>query len=193
MEEKNEEGTRVVLVESLLKEIKDSIYNKTPFSLVRFGDGGIKVIHALASGDFQQLSEISKKEGIPIEEIRTVVKLWASSANLSNYIDTPEVYFSGDFWPRIRKNRPMSKKTIKRLKLWSHLYSIAGFKIKNYCNPECNFLMCLTKYGNLSLPDILKGKNVCCITSVADLNRSLAPCQIKFNILQISGLPGSPL
>jgi len=181
------ENIKVVTIESLLKEIKSSMINKTPFSLVRFGDGGIKVIHALASGDFSQLSDISSKEGIPLTEIRAIVKLWAATANLSNYVDTPEVYFSKYFWPRIRKNRTMSQKTIKRLKLWEHLYKIAGFEVKGYCNPECNFLMCLSSYGNLSLPELLKGKNVCCITSVKDLNKYLVPYNLKFNILQISG------
>ncbi len=186
-EDEKEKNVKVIKIEYLLKEIKKSMEDKTPFSLIRFGDGGIKVIHALASGDFSQLSDISKKEGIPIEEINVVVKLWAVAASNANYIDTPQVYFSSSFWPRIRKHKPMTQRTVRRLKLWDHLYRIAGFDTDRFCNPESNFLMCLSRYKELCLPDLLRGKRVCCITAVEDLNKYTKPFGLSLNILHIAG------
>lgn len=158
---------RVFKTKAILNILSIAINNNKPFGLVRFGDGTIKAIHAFLNKDEQQLKDISFQEGIPIMMFDKIIDLWKTSANNCNYIDTPEVYFNGKFWMRTKKinKEKISEKTTLRLKMWLDLYRAIGINNESYCNPEINFLSCL---GRNSLPDILKGKKICCITARDD-------------------------
>jgi len=140
--------TKVVKLRDLIDEIDECAKNKKPFSLIRYGDGGVKYIHALLNNDIEQINQICKKEGIPHDKLYDVLKSWAYFSSNANYIDTPQVYYDKQFWPRCRKNfKPLSGKTDKRLRMWRELYDLAEFDNVNYCNPEINFLLCL-RIGN---------------------------------------------
>ncbi len=171
----------------VLQKLEDSINAKIPFSLVRFGDGGIKLIHAYFYNDNDQLDQIIKKEGIPRDKIKSLIDLWAISATTADFVDTPYVYFSDEFWPRVRGHKSMSKRTIERLKMWRRIYRIANFDVKNYCNPEVNFLSCLNIFENKGFPDILKDKKICIITSRSDLKKVLSSYTTYIDIVNIPG------
>ena len=172
-------------VSSILNKLIYSINQKESFGLIRFGDGGLKLIDAYLNSDFEQLEKISEKEGIPSELFSKIIESWKVSANICDYIDCPEVYFSGRFWKRTRrKGREISLETRKKLKNWEELYNNVGITNSNYCNPEVNFLMCLTSQKP-SLLDIIKDKKVCCISNYSSLINVITNCDLE--ILQIPG------
>jgi hypothetical protein len=164
----------VVKTNTILSQLESAIITKQPFGLVRFGDGTIKAIHSFLTNDIEQIAEISKQEGIPIQNFERIIEFWKTSANLCDYIDTPEVYFSGKFWERTRKKKKqMSEKTLKRLKEWKKLYDRIGITNENYCNPEVNYLSCILRTNMKTLPDIMKNRKICCITSRIDVKIKL--------------------
>jgi hypothetical protein len=179
--------TRIIRVSDILNSLDDSIINNKPWALLRFGDGGCKVIHSFLYEDIEQMDEISKMEGSPLSKFEKIINFWATSANCCNYIDTPEVYFSNKFWNRSRSlsKKKMSEKTINRLKIWKSLYSQIKIKNTNYCNPEINFLSCLEKFEKKSLPNILENRKLCCITSRNDIKEKLSRYDI--DVIKIVG------
>jgi len=56
-------------VGEILNKLEYCICNKKPFSHIRFGDGGIKFLHAILFNDHKQLAMISKREGLPPEKL----------------------------------------------------------------------------------------------------------------------------
>jgi len=158
----------VTRVKTILLDLERSIEEKKPFSLIRFGDGGIKFIHSVLYNDWKQLRVITKKEGIPLTKVLDIFKMWGFYARRANYIDTPQVYFDINFWQRIKKlpDRPMSKETVRRLKMWKDLYSRAEFDNDNYCNPEAHFLMIVKlSRSRKNLLDVMRRRKICFITN----------------------------
>ena len=62
----NYNNVKVEKTKIILNKLEKSIKTKTPFSILRFGDGTIKAIHAFLNNDYNQLKEISDQEGIPM-------------------------------------------------------------------------------------------------------------------------------
>ena len=162
----------VAKIREVMKDLEKHIQEKQPFSLIRFGDGGIKYLHSVLYDDWRQLSIISKKEGIPLAKVLDIFELWGFYARHANYIDTPQVYFDEEFWPRLKKppNKPMSKATVSKLKMWRELYNRAEFDNESYCNPEIHYLMILRiSKKRKNLIDIMKRRKVCFITDRAEV------------------------
>jgi hypothetical protein len=156
---------KIYKIDEILSKLKNCIDYKLPFSHIRFGDGGIKLLHALHYNDFSQILGISKREGIPLDKITYVCELWGYYARRADFIDTPEVYYNGEFWPRLRSmDKQISDKTLERLLMWPELYYNFEFDNNNFCNPESNYLMVL-KNNNFNLLDLIKDKKVCLITA----------------------------
>lgn len=168
----------------VINKLKRSMKNKTPFALIRWGDGALKLLHSYFYNDESQLLSISKKEGIPVNKIKQIIDLWAASANISDFIDSPCIYGTEVFWQRVRKNKTISVETKAKLDKWHILYELAGFNNNIYCNPEINFLLCLDKLGKNSLPELLKNKKICLITSRTDAYEALIEYDI--DILQVA-------
>jgi len=164
----------VVKLKYLINEIDECIKNKKPFSLIRYGDGGIKYIHSLLNNDTEQINQIVLKEGIPHHKLYDVLNSWAFFSSRANYIDTPQVYYDGEFWPRCRKNyKPMSGKTDRRLKMWKELYNLAEFDIDTYCNPEINFLLCLKLGNQRNILNVMNKRKIAFITACPRVKRNL--------------------
>lgn len=104
---------RIYKTVEILTSLKEAIDTRAPFSLIRFGDGGIKLIHAYFYNDRDQLDQIVEKEGIPYDKIKSLIDLWAIASSNANYIDTPEVYFTETFWPRVKGHKKISEKQFK--------------------------------------------------------------------------------
>ena len=177
---------QITKTKQILIELNFAIKNKSSWSLLRMGDGGLKLIHAFVHNEEKQLLEISKQEGIPLHLFKDILNFWKISANNCNYIDSPAVYFTNEFWDRTRgRKKKMSQQTLLKLKNWKEIYSSIGIENNNYCNPEINFLMCLTKFGSYSLPKIMENKKICCISARNDINKVLSKYDI--DVLRIPG------
>lgn len=167
-------------ISHILKDLERHIIESKPFSLIRFGDGGLKFIEAVINDDEDQLEVIVDKEGIPRNKIIEVFELWGLYARQANYIDSPEVYFTNEFWPRLKgPTKQMSQKTLGKLEGWEELYNRAEFDNTSYCNPEVNFLMILKRHREKNLFNILENRKVACITSFPEVTSHLKDFDIS--------------
>ena len=180
---------KVYRISDILIELNRCIDTRKPFSLIRFGDGGIKLMHAVLYDDKEQIDAIVKREGLPKNKVDEIISLWAIYSNKADYIDTPHVYFSGEFWGRYIRYREnkynvknISEKTRKRLEIWYDLYSQCGIKVNSvkYCNPEANWLSLLKSDTYPNLLQIMKGRKICCISTYNREIFSLAEFDIKY-------------
>jgi len=161
-------------VDDIFDKLENCIKYKKPFSHMRFGDGGIKLLHSILYNDKEQLQIIVVKEGLPSYKIVEIFKLWGHYARHADMIDTPEVYFNGKFWPREKKpGKPINAPTERKLRNWKSLYYDSEFDNENYCNPESNFLMILKRENKLNLFDLMKDKKICLITAKPEIKSML--------------------
>ena len=177
---------KIAKVEDILKNVEECIKNDDPFSLIRFGDGGIKFIHAMLFNDKKQIKQIIEREGLPTDKLDIVLKLWGKYARAANYIDTPEVYFTDKFWPRLKTPvKQITGKTRTRMRMWKELYERAEIYNLNYCNPEVNYLMILD--DRMNILDVMKNRKVCIITALRNLHVLLGSNEILVDTFQIAG------
>ncbi len=159
-------------IEDIFNKLENCIKHKLPFSHIRFGDGGIKFMHSLLYNDVRQLATIIEKEGMPRRNLIQIFELWGYYARQADFIDTPEVYYNGEFWPRIKKpGKPINQETDDKMRDWKTLYSCSEFDNENYCNPESNCLMILNRPGKQNLFDVMKNRKVCCITAKPEIGK----------------------
>jgi hypothetical protein len=174
----------IYTIDDILNKLDNCIEYRLPFSHIRFGDGGIKLIHSLLYNDKKQLSTIVKKEGLPKQYLIEIFELWGYYARKADFIDTPEVYYDRKFWPRIKKpGKPINLETDQKMKDWRDLYSRAEFDNENYCNPESNCLMIIKIDGKKNLFDVMKNRKICCITAKPEI-KFLFP---EWDIIEIVG------
>lgn len=165
---------KIFKVDEILNKLDNCIVYKKPFSVIRFGDGGIKFIHALLHRDSKELDGIIIKEGLPVRDLVPILELWGLYARKADFIDCPEVYFDGTFWTRIKNpHRKMGKRTRLKLLDWKSIYYSAEFDNENYCNPELNYLSILRREGKRNLFDIMKNRKVCIITTFPEVRQAL--------------------
>jgi len=177
---------KIYTIEEILNKLENCIIYRKSFSHIRFGDGGIKFLHSILYGDADQLKIIVKKEGLPRSEIVKIFELWGYYSRRADFIDTPEVYFSEKFWPRLRKpTKGITDKTAARLMMWEELYNSSEFDNENYCNPESNYLMVLRREGKRNLLDVMKDRKICIITVFPGVKQALKDYNI--DILKIAG------
>lgn len=158
-------------IEDIFNKLEQCIEYNLPFSHIRFGDGGIKFIHSMLYNDVIQLATIIQKEGLPRYNLIQIFELWGYYARQADFIDTPEVYYNGEFWPRIKKpGKPINQDTDDKMRDWRTLYSCSEFDNENYCNPESNCLMILNRPGKQNLFDVMKNRKVCCITAKPEIS-----------------------
>ena len=178
---------KIYKIREILEKLENCIKYKKPFSHLRFGDGGIKLLHSLYYNDREQILQICKREGIPFEKIVYIYELWGYYARRADFIDTPQVYFDGEFWPRIKtKTKKISEKTLERMLMWKELYYNAEFDNRNFCNPESNYLMILNNIKP-NLIDIMKNRKICLITAVPQVSSIFKKFNYDVDIFSIVG------
>jgi hypothetical protein len=134
--------------------------------------------------DDEQLLAIVDKEGLPLTNLVEIFELWGYYARRADFIDTPEVYYNGKFWPRIKKpGKPINAETDQKMRQWKQLYNQAEFDNEDYCNPESNCLMILRRDGRKNLFDMMKGRKVCLITARPEI-KSIFP---ELDVIKIVG------
>ena len=161
-------------VKDILEKLENAIEYKLPFSHIRFGDGGLKFICAMMEGNKEELINISKKEGLPYDHLDEIFDLWSHHARQADFIDSPEVYFNGKFWPRLN----MSESTEKKMRGWKFHYYNAEFDNENYCNPESNYLMLIRQDGRKNIFDVIKKRKICIISIFPELKTLLHPLNV---------------
>ena len=166
---------KIYTTQDILNKLDWCIQYKIPFSHIRFGDGGIKFLHCMLFKDFDQLDIIIKKEGLPAHKIVDIFELWGYYARQADFIDTPEVYYNGTFWPRIKKpNKPINPETDQKLRMWKYLYENSEIDNENYCNPESNCLFILDIPGRRNILDLMKNRKVGIICARPEVKRVLS-------------------
>jgi len=161
-------------IKDILDDLESCIDRRLPFSHIRFGDGGIKFIDSVLNNDRDQLTVIIKKEGLPSHKIVEIFELWGYHARHANYIDSPEVYYNGKFWPRVkREGKQINTETELKLREWYKLYNDSEFDNENYCNPESNYLMILRTQKFNNILDLMKNKKICIITVFPEVKELL--------------------
>lgn len=171
--------------QDVLNHLEKSIDNKTPFNFLRFGDGGLKYIHSILFHDSFQLDNILIKEGIPENQVGWLLNNWTKYANDADYIDSPEIYFTDKFWPRIKTSpsgsiKQISNKTNNILKMWKVLYDHCNFKNEKYINPELNYTICTRINNQKTLLDLMVNKKICIIGILPKVVKKFKNCDIEF-------------
>jgi hypothetical protein len=165
---------KIYKTNEILGKLDNCIKYKIPFSHIRFGDGGIKFLHSILFNDSDQLDIIVKKEGLPKSKMVEIFELWGYYARRADFIDTPEVYFSDEFWNRMRTSKKsITHKTKEKLEMWRTLYSNAEFDNENYCNPESNYLMVIKNGVTKNLLDIMNKRKIAIITAKPEVKSKL--------------------
>ena len=175
-------------IRNILTHFDSSIKEKSSFCLIRFGDGAIKCIHSFLFRDIEQMSEISVREGIPLNEFPMLIEKWTSTARNSSYIDSQEMYFDGRFWPRMRKpTKGMTQKTKDRMLMWEDLYGRLEFENYNYCNPESNYLSVLRVDNWRNILDVMQDRKICMITAQPKVKSILSSAGYDVDVIPIVG------
>lgn len=173
-------------IDRIMNELNTVICEQKPWSLIRFGDGGLKFIWSIMMDDMSFLKRIAKKEGIPISQFKQVLKYWTKYANEADYIDCPQVYMQGKFWPRVKgENKPISIHTEYKLEKWQDLYRYANFQNNKFCNPEINYIAILRRYRKANLLTIMKDRKICFITAIPSAVKSLRENGFDVDIIHI--------
>jgi GT-D fold-like domain len=179
---------KIYKINEMLNRLEECIKEDIPFSHLRFGDGGIKFLHSILYRDLEQLRIISRKEGIPIENVGEIFNLWGYYSRRADFIDTPEVYFTDEFWDRMRTpQKYITKKTENRMLMWKELYLSAEMDNDNYCNPESNYLMILDNVYFKNIFNLMKNRKMCLITAKPEVNLQLRAAGFNVDIIRIVG------
>ena len=175
----------IASISDIVTDIESSINKDKPFSLIRFGDGGLKLIHRYYNG--LPLGSISKKEGIPLWFFGELVEGWKKYANEANYIDSPLVYLDKE--NIFHKRHKVSTNTKRLMNEWIELYKLVGFKNKNLCNPEIGFML-FTENAKKNIIDLIGFHSVCCITNFPEIKNILTPYVDGLTLKLIPGFYG---
>ena len=156
---------KIYKIKEILSDLSNKISQKEPFSLIRFGDGGLKMMNSFYHKQQKNINIICEKEGIPNNKIDDIIRLWAHYANNADYIDSPVVYDGSFFWKRYKNNYvPINTGTQILLNDWEKIYNRISINTKDrkYCNPEFNWLSILNTQNNLL--NLMKNKKICFIS-----------------------------
>uniref|UniRef100_A0A6M3L1F7 Uncharacterized protein n=1 Tax=viral metagenome TaxID=1070528 RepID=A0A6M3L1F7_9ZZZZ len=178
----------IVKISKILDDIEDCVLRNKRFSLIRFNDGGLKVMDGILSGDKYTKIVQGRKEGIPQNYFGELLSGWAKCANEANYIDSPEHYFSTKSMSNRGKTDDRKWELLSR---WKELYTETGINInRDFCSPEAGLLLFLLNYEH-NLLDLIRNMNVCCITNFYEIERLLSDYVSKVDVKVIPSFFGN--
>jgi len=143
----------------ILQDIQRHLKKEKGFSIVRLGDGDLKLIRSLFRKEY---SAKLKQQGIPNDPkvFKKILEMYSVAMNAANYISSFDVYFhenSPFYWPRNWNNK------IKVVKKWKKVYEKLNVHNDSYCNPDISFFLFLESEEG-SLFDLLRDRKICLVT-----------------------------
>lgn len=162
--------------------IKDDIIthinDKKSFSLVRVGDGDLKLLAKLIEGKVNAVK--FNRSGIPHGNGKEILKIYRNACNNANYTSSFEMYYTPEFW-----GRNFSPGTKRKVKGWKGIYKKINITNENFCNPEIGHLLFL---DDINLMKDLKDKKICLITCFKNLGKQLKKKGYDTKVIIIPGL-----
>jgi len=169
-------------IEDIIDHVVIAVSNKLPFSLIRFGDGGLKIMHNYLNGNVKYHNSW-RQEGIPMDYFNTLIRQWVLAANEADYIDSHAVYFEDDLHSKRHKT---SQLVWDLMANWKETYDRIGINTDRvYCSSEAGSLLFLDKYKT-DLVTLLEGCKVCCITNFYEIESILG----KYFDVTVKLIPG---
>lgn len=146
----------------ILNDIDQKILNKDTFSIVRLGDGDIKLLKSI----IYNTCNIKKfqQQGIPITEKEWITSIYKNSCTNANYISSFDVYDGIQCWRRIPRVQ-------KKILQWKKVYQDVGITNENYCNPEIGFFLFLENRRNLF--SVIEQRKICIVTCFSSVKSKL--------------------
>lgn len=141
-------------VNYILNDIIEHLEKKQPFSLVRIGDGDLKLLSALSKGRPNNIK--FDRSGIPYNKVEWLLQLYRCSCNNANYISSFEVYKDQKLW-----HRNFSKGAKRIVDNWELIYEKSNIVNNSFCNPEIGHLLFLNSYNFFNR---IKGRKIALIT-----------------------------
>ena len=154
----------------ILADINNHVKKQKPFSIVRIGDGDLKLLDALVLGRMNK--QKFNRSGIPHNKGDWVLQLYRESCNSANYTSSFEMYYTDEFW-----HRKFSEGTKSKVLDWKRIYKKVGITNTNFCNPEIGHLLFLDQKNNLM--NLMEGKRICLITCYQKVGKFLLKCGVE--------------
>lgn len=172
-------------LDHIMNDIEDSIIKEIPFSIIRLGDGDLKILHELKTGKFD--SKRWRREGFKKTDRQEILDMYVNACNNANYVSSFEMFLDGTFWRTVEPRRALSEDCVPFIKNWKNFYLELGITNENYCSPEIGWQLFLKRKGKKNLLDILKGKRVCLITCYGKTKQIFIQKGIKISLISIPG------
>jgi len=164
----------------VLRNIKSHLEFGTPFSVVRIGDGDLKLLWELKNGRINK--QKFSRSGIPHKKIGELIQIYRDGCNSATYTSSFEHYFTPRMW-----NRKFSSGTADKVRQWKKVYRQLGIENTKFCSPEIGFLFFINEV-KFNLFNQMKGKKVCIITNYKHLKRKFDNSGCDVDVFTIPGI-----
>jgi len=173
-------------VSEVVRDLQVAIVSRSPFSMIRFNDGGLKVMKRFIDGTTDYST--SRQEGIPHFFFKNLIKSWINSANEADYIDSPEFYFIEKTHKKRGKTSPDNWKLLSQ---WKEIYSEIGINInRKFCSPEMGILL-FAENARHNLIETIRHRSICCISNYYRVDRILSRHTRSVTVKLIPGFFGN--
>lgn len=174
-------------LDHILEDIKIHIAKQLPFSIVRLGDGDLKILQELRTGVFDSVR--SKRESYNDKNRKELLDSYISSCNSANYLSGFDLYLNNQFWRSCSPRHIISKDCIGLMIQWKILYKELGITNTNYCSPELGWQLFLRRKRKENLLTTLQGQKIVVITCWPSKASRILREQANLDVVAIS-IPG---
>jgi hypothetical protein len=172
-------------LDHILTDLNSHLKNKKSFSIVRLGDGDLKMIKIMLRGEYA--ARKFRQQGIPNnkEAFEKVLTIYRKSCNSANYISNFDVYFD----EKILWRRTIKHKTLIKMEDWRKVYKDIGITNESYCSPELGVYFFLRRKVNLF--NLMKDIKICLITCFPAIEGMLRKLGYNVSTFEIPGRFGN--
>jgi hypothetical protein len=164
----------------VLNDLETHLNVGEPFSVVRVGDGDLKLLWELYKGRINHHK--FRRNGIPKNKGDHILKIYKRGCNSATYTSSFEHYLTPQMW-----DRKFSQGTKGKVTDWLKIYNSIGVSNKEFCSPEIGFLFFMNGVQN-NLFNLMKDKNVCVITCYEKVAKRLRSAKINAHTFVIPGI-----
>jgi hypothetical protein len=177
-------------LDHILEDIKVHIEKQLPFSIVRLGDGDLKILQELRTGIFNSVR--SNRESYNAKNSQELLNSYINACNNANYTSSFDLYLNGQFWRSCQAQRLISKDCVDLMIGWKNFYAQLGITNMNYCSPELGWQLFLQRKRKINLLNIIEKQQVVVITCwPTKVSRKLQASQIDAIPIAIPGRFGN--